>query len=73
MPEYVIRILRSVAVLEKTEEHVIQADSLGEAKREALGMLMEKYPMDQNVESDTKEKVSDPIVKADSKKKGMPF
>jgi hypothetical protein len=56
MPEYVIRVLRSVEIFEKVEEVIVEAGSLGEAKDKAFDKVAEKYAQDFNIITDVKEK-----------------
>lgn len=56
MAEFIIRITRQVEILQTVEERVIDAPNIIAAKREAMGILGEKYAGQPDVVAETKEK-----------------
>ncbi len=59
MPEYIIRILRQVEVLQKVDERVIEAPSESFAKREAMYILAEQFPDSPDIVTEVSEKQPD--------------
>jgi hypothetical protein len=59
MPDFIIRIMKQVVVLQKVEERVIQAPSLASAQREAAFILGEEYPMKEDIVAETEEKTGE--------------
>lgn len=56
MPEYIIRIIRQVQILEKVEEKVVNVPTLAAAQREAAYILGEKYADQVDIVAETGEK-----------------
>jgi hypothetical protein len=72
MPQYIIRIIKQVQILQKVEERVIEAPSLASAQREAAFILGENYADQPDIEAETGEK--EPDDKKEEKKHGQsPF
>jgi len=65
MPEYIIRILKQVEVLQKVEERVITAMSEASARREAAYILGEEFADRPDIVTDVEEKKPD-VTKDDS-------
>lgn len=56
MPEYIIRILKQVELLQKVKEVVIEAPSLASAQREAAYLLGEEFADQKDIVAETEEK-----------------
>ena len=59
MPDYIIRILRQVEILQKVEERIITAMSEASARREAAYILGEEFADRPDIVTDVEEKKSD--------------
>jgi len=71
MPEYIIRILKQVEVLQKVDERVITAPSEASARREASYILGEEHAGDVSVVAETEEKKDGKVEEKETK--GCPF
>ena len=56
MPDYIIRILKQVEILQKVEERVITAMSEASARREAAYILGEEFADRPDIVTDVEEK-----------------
>lgn len=56
MPEYIIRILKQVEILQKVEERIITAMSEASARREAAYILGEEFVDRPDIVTDVEEK-----------------
>ena len=55
MPEFTIRIIKQVVVLQKVDERIINVPTLAAAQREAAYILGEEYPLQEDIVAETKE------------------
>lgn len=56
MPEYIVRILKQVEILQKVEERIITAMSEASARREAAYILGEEFADRPDIVTDVEEK-----------------
>lgn len=67
MPEYIIRILKQIEILQKVDERVINAPSEASARREASYILAEEFADKPEIVTEVEEK------KADAAKDGSKY